>query len=54
MESVIAKTRKWRSESSLRSVKILNHYWSEHDHCVCSCLRCKSVKLHGSVEILLG
>jgi len=34
--------------------KILNHYWSAHDHCVRCCLRRKSVELHGSFEIILG
>jgi len=34
--------------------KVLNHYWSAHDHCVCCCLRRKSVKLHGTVGIPLG
>jgi len=54
MESVnqFEKIRKWRSESTVR--KKTNHYWSSHDHCVCCCLRRKSVKLHGIIEILLG
>ena len=34
--------------------KVLNHYWSAHDHCVCCCLRLKSVKIQGIVGILLG
>jgi len=38
----------------VRSLKILKHYWSAHDHCVCCSLQRKSVQLHGIVEILLG
>jgi len=36
------------------SLKNPNHYLSAHDHCVCCCLRRKSVKLHGIIDILLG
>jgi len=54
MEGVnqFAKIGKLRSESTV--LKILNHYWSAHDHCVFCCLRRKNVKLHGIVGILLG
>jgi len=31
-----------------------NHYWSAHDHCICCCLRRKSIQLHGIGQILLS
>jgi len=46
-----------KSESNslkVRLAKIINHYWSAHDHCVCCCLRRKSVELQGIVEFLLS
>ena len=47
----------WNAETDalqVRSAKILNHYWSAHDHCAFCCLRHKSIQMHGIVEILLG
>jgi len=55
MESVnqFVKIRKWRSESTV-SKKLLNNYWSAHDHCVCCCLWRKSVNCTKLLKSYLG
>jgi len=53
MESVSQFAKIRNDALKVRSEKILNHYWSAHDHCVCCCLRRKTVKLQGIVEIVL-
>jgi len=47
--------RKFENDAlKVRPVKNSKSLWSAHDHCVCCCLRRKSIQWHGIIEILRG